>query len=75
MQKNIIFVKNIKSSRNMKSDKINKCKGTLSNSKYERDKIKTLYNWVKTDYINLEEYIILSEWVFMNYNSDRELLS
>lgn len=48
----------------MEDAKILKCKNTLSSSVYERDKIKTLYNWVKTDYVNQHEYILLTEWLF-----------
>jgi len=56
----------------MENPKIFKCKITLDKNKYERDKIKTLYNWIKIDYINLQEYIFLTEWLFRDCNFENE---
>jgi len=48
----------------MESIKISDCKATLINQTYERDKIRIMWQWVKTNHINLSQYILLTEWLF-----------
>lgn len=48
----------------METIKILECKSTLLKQPYERDRIKVLWQWIKTNHINLSEYIFLTKWLF-----------